>query len=131
VFDRYALSLELKRHSCVKDKTPTWKMDLSDLIVGNTYCLNILLPFHDIPNDHPFISHRHMRFEGIDTEWKYGTSYIFSDEIDLYQSIRNDKDSYDVFVKMTHVCQSRIQDGRWYIHICQERPNGALLIAVT
>ena len=105
-------------------------MDLSNLIIGNTYCINILLPFDDVSKDHRFISNRHMRYEGIDTEWKDGISYIFSDEIDLYESIRKNKEDYDMFMKMTYICESRIKNGRWHIHICHKRHNGALLLEV-
>lgn len=52
-------------------------MDLSDLIIGKTYNINIHLPFEDIPTNHPFTSNRHMQYEGIDETWKFGKSYIF------------------------------------------------------
>jgi len=101
-----------------------------DLVVGKTYVVNIKLPFDDIPKDHMFISNRHMRYEGIDDTWKYRKSYIFSDDMDLYQELENDKQSYNVFMRMTHVCANSLKNGRWYIHICQHWHNGTKILDV-
>jgi hypothetical protein len=91
---------------------------IPELIVGNTYCLRMNIGRDDLPKEHPFIWNRVMRYEGIDKYWKYDKSYIFSDEIDLYDILgRKDAVDYNVFVGMTMRCSNRIENGRWYIHI--------------
>jgi hypothetical protein len=93
-----------------------------DLVKDSSYRINIHLPFDDIDKHHPFVCNRLMRYEGIDTEWSgKETSYIFSDAFaceSFYDSIK-DHEAYKVFSRMTYVCQSRVVDGRWYIHICE------------
>ena len=105
-------------------------MDPSSLVVGNLYSVNIILPFDDAPISHRFTTDRIMRYDGIDEDWRHGTSYIFSDDIDLYRSIEEDPDSLYVFGQMTNVCASDITDGRWSIHICQRRHDGKEILRV-
>ena len=91
-----------------------------DLVKDSVYRINIHLPFDDIDNDHPFVCDRLMRFDGIDKDWRgKETSYIFSDACEHFYDSLKDHEAYKVFSRMTFVCQSRIVDGRWYIHICE------------
>ncbi len=101
-------------------------MDSSlELVVGNTYCLRIHLNRDDLPKEHPFLWNRHMRYEGIDESWKYGKSYIFSDELDMYSVLdRKNQVDYDVVVGITCVSVSHMSNGRWYIHICNRMRDG-------